>query len=187
MIVGDYMIRGPLGGMGWNKMQYLKGLAALGHEVYYFEDSDDYPSCYDPLRDVTDRNPSYGLEYARRLFDRIGFGQSWAYYDAHEVWEVKWQEEKSGDGDFYQGLIQFAVATLHWERNNAQGARVLFAEARSRMAAFLPEHMGLDVLEFLEMMEDYFEPLYQADEAGTDPPAPNVYRAPQIRLAGGPE
>jgi hypothetical protein len=45
IIVLGYIVRGPLGGLAWHHLQYVIGLSKLGHDVYFFEDSDDYPSC----------------------------------------------------------------------------------------------------------------------------------------------
>jgi hypothetical protein len=59
------------------------GLDRLGHDVYYFEDSDEYPSCYDPSRDTTDTDPTYGLAFTKDSFDRVGLGDRWGYYDWH--------------------------------------------------------------------------------------------------------
>jgi hypothetical protein len=84
IIVLGYLVRGPVGGMVWSDLHYLMGLAGLGHDVYFFEDSDDYPSCYDPVRGFTDVDPTYGLAFARRVFERIGMADSWAYHDAHQ-------------------------------------------------------------------------------------------------------
>jgi hypothetical protein len=87
IVVLGYMIRGPLGGLAWHYLQYLIGLANLGHDVFYVEDSDDYPACYNPSRNVTDTDPTYGLRFTARAFDRLGLGERWAYYDAHtERW-----------------------------------------------------------------------------------------------------
>ena len=83
IIVLGYIVRGPIGGMAWHHLQYVIGLARLGHEVYFVEDSDDYPSCYDPTRHTTDTDPTYGLEFAKQTFNRVGLGDRWAYYDAH--------------------------------------------------------------------------------------------------------
>lgn len=83
VIVAGYIVRGPLGGLVWHHLQYVMGLARLGHDVYFFEDSDDYPSCYDPERNLTDGDPAYGLRFTARTFDRVGLGGRWAYYDAH--------------------------------------------------------------------------------------------------------
>ena len=58
-------MRGPLAGYAWHHIQYVLGLKDLGHDAYFIEDSDDYPSCYDPVRNVTDADPTYGLEFAR--------------------------------------------------------------------------------------------------------------------------
>lgn len=78
-----YIVRGPLGGLVWHHLQYVAGLRALGHDVLFVEDSDDYPSCYDPSRHVVDADPSYGLRFAADAFGRVGAGDSWAYFDAH--------------------------------------------------------------------------------------------------------
>jgi hypothetical protein len=83
IIVLGYVVRGPLGGFASYHLQYVIGLSRLGHDVYFVEDSDDYPSCYNPLTDVTDTNPTYGLKFAKHVFKKVGLGDRWAYYDAH--------------------------------------------------------------------------------------------------------
>lgn len=83
IIVLGYIVRGPLGGLAWHHLQYVMGLARLGHDVFYLEDSDDYPACYDPARNVTDTDPTYGLEFTARTFDTLRLGARWAYYDGH--------------------------------------------------------------------------------------------------------
>ena len=83
IVVLGYIVRGPIGGLVWHHLQYVMGLARLGHDVYFLEDSDDYPSCYDPQRQTTDQNPDYGLRFAALAFEQVGLGERWAYYDAH--------------------------------------------------------------------------------------------------------
>jgi hypothetical protein len=88
IIVLGYIIRGPIGGMAWHHLNYVLGLHHLGHEVYFFEDSDDYPSCYDPSTHQISCDPSYGLKFAKDAFDRLGLGGYWAYFDSHEsMWQ----------------------------------------------------------------------------------------------------
>jgi hypothetical protein len=97
VVVLGYIVRCPLGGMAWHYLQYAMGLAALGHDVWFVEDSDDYPSCYDPVRHVTDSDPTYGLEFTRRTFDRVGLGERWAYYDGHTAaWSGPARDEIAG-------------------------------------------------------------------------------------------
>jgi hypothetical protein len=83
IIVLGYIVRGPIGGMAWHHLQYVLGLTQLGHDVYFFEDSDDYPSCYDPTTNSMQADPSYGLAFASRTFNAIGLSEKWTYYDAH--------------------------------------------------------------------------------------------------------
>ena len=83
VVVLGYLVRGPFGGMAWHHLQYVVGLARLGHDVMFVEDSDDYESCYDPERGVLGTDPSYGLRFAAAAFGRLGLGESWAYFDAH--------------------------------------------------------------------------------------------------------
>jgi len=69
------------------------GLARLGHDVYFVEDSDDYPACYDPERDITDTDPTYGLKFAANAFEKLGLGERWAYHDAHTK---RWRGPSAG-------------------------------------------------------------------------------------------
>lgn len=83
IVVTGYVVRCPLGGMAWHHLQYVLGLARLGHHVTFVEDSDDVPwSCYDPTRGVTDEDPTYGLSFAERIMRQLCLDR-WAYYDAH--------------------------------------------------------------------------------------------------------
>jgi hypothetical protein len=94
IIILGYIVRGPIGGLAWHHLQYFLGLARLGHDVYFVEDSDDYPSCYDPARHVTDTDPTYGLNFAAQVFGRVALGDRWVYYDAHTA---RWLGPRADD------------------------------------------------------------------------------------------
>jgi hypothetical protein len=83
IVVLGYIIRGPLGGLAWHHLQYVAGLARLGHEVLFVEDSDDYPSCVHMEDGAVDTDPSEGLRFAERAFSRLAISGQFAYYDAH--------------------------------------------------------------------------------------------------------
>lgn len=83
VIVLGYVVRGPLGGLAWHYLQYVLGLARLGHDVWFVEDSDDYPGCYHPATGEVDEDPGDGLAFAAAAFARLGLADRWAYHDAH--------------------------------------------------------------------------------------------------------
>ncbi len=94
IVVLGYIVRGPLGGLCWHYLQYMLGLKQLGHEVLFLEDSDNYPSCYNPdLEDMT-ADPGYGLDFIDRLFRKYDLVDQWAYYDEHKnIWHGKSKAE----------------------------------------------------------------------------------------------
>src|SRR5215469_10525881 len=83
IIVMGSLIREPTGGNAWANVGYAHGLAELGHDVFYVEDSDDYPTCYDARNTAATTDPTYGLRFAAAALARLGLGDRWAYYDAH--------------------------------------------------------------------------------------------------------
>lgn len=84
IVVTGILVRTPLGGLSWHYMHYLLGLKALGHDVIYFEDSDDWEECcYDPSTHTVGPDPSFGLRWAGTVLEQVDFGDSWAYHDVH--------------------------------------------------------------------------------------------------------
>ena len=43
IIISGLIAQYPLGGVTWDYFQYVLGLARLGHEVYYIEDTGQWP------------------------------------------------------------------------------------------------------------------------------------------------
>jgi hypothetical protein len=79
IVCSGFVVRLPLGGFTWHHLQYLAGLARLGHEVLYFEDWGWANSCFDPsINDMT-ASPNYGIRYMRNVFNRIGLECPWTY------------------------------------------------------------------------------------------------------------
>lgn len=83
ILVLGYIVRGPWGGMVWHHLQYLVGLARMGHDVYFLEDADDFPSCYTPFASEGSEDPNYGIEFLTSILAAYGLEQRWAYYDSH--------------------------------------------------------------------------------------------------------
>lgn len=76
-----------------------------------------------------------GLELMRR-------GQ---WFEAHEELELAWRDAAEDERDFFQGLVHVTVAWHHAAQGNARGAAGQLEKARRRLAAYRPEHHGVDV------------------------------------------
>ncbi|MBM4464924.1 MAG: glycosyltransferase family 1 protein [Chloroflexi bacterium] len=81
VIVAGYIVRFPMGGLVWTHLQYVLGLARLGHQVYFLEESGWPDACYHVARNVMTDDPSYGVDYLARLMERFGLGDRWAFRD----------------------------------------------------------------------------------------------------------
>jgi hypothetical protein len=77
IIVTGLVAAYPLGGMAWHYLQYVLGLARLGHDVYYFEDSGRAP--YNPVEGGRSRDCAYNVDYLARAMSRFGLADRWAY------------------------------------------------------------------------------------------------------------
>jgi hypothetical protein len=79
------------------------------------------------------------------------------FFECHEAWEEIW---KRSDGEvklFYQGLIQAAVAILHAQRGNLEGARSLYEKASAKLDPIPHEHMGLAIGELRIALAEFIE------------------------------
>jgi hypothetical protein len=71
-----------LGGVAWDYLQYPLGLSRLGHDVYYLEDSGEWPYTLDgpgPNGDSVAHDPSANVAHLAEVMERIGLGDRWAY------------------------------------------------------------------------------------------------------------
>ena len=76
IVVLGTIARFPFAGQTWLYLNWLRGLIALGHDVWYIEDDVEWP--YDgDLHTFTD-DWSYASAHIRRSMERIGLADRWA-------------------------------------------------------------------------------------------------------------
>jgi hypothetical protein len=120
----------------------------------------------------------------RKLYyDGIHLFNEREFFEAHEVWEDAWHMAWGIKHEFYQGMIQCAVALEHYRRSNPRGVLSLYRSYTGHFRHVPDTFMGLDVRTFLEQMHDVLRPVLEAD------PIPergqielDVTRAPTIEL-----
>ena len=77
VVVLGMMGRVPFGGQTWLYLSWLRGLAALGHDVWYVEDDSVWP--YDPVQNTVTDDCSYAVSHLSRCMDQVGLPDRWAF------------------------------------------------------------------------------------------------------------
>jgi hypothetical protein len=77
VVVLGVMGRSPFAGVAWQVLHYLEGFRRLGHDVFYVEDTGDWP--YDPEQETITNDPRYTVRYIARLMAWCGLPDQWAY------------------------------------------------------------------------------------------------------------
>jgi hypothetical protein len=85
------------------------------------------------------------------------------YFEAHEVWEDIWHEAYGTKYEFYQGMIQCAVALEHYARSNPRGVVSLYDSYRRHFKHVPDIFMGLNVQSFLHRMHEALRPVLDAN------------------------
>ena len=93
------------------------------------------------------------------------------YFEAHECLEEVWHAAPAEDADLWQGVIQVAVASVHVQRANPDGAVALFRRAAERLQGYPRTYRGIDLATAIETCE---HAATQIETGGLDaaPPLP---------------
>ena len=77
LVVLGMMGRCPWAGQTWDQLSWLRGLARLGHEVWYVEDESAWP--YDPEKNAVTDDCSYAVRHIAHCMERLGLAGRWAF------------------------------------------------------------------------------------------------------------
>ena len=102
------------------------------------------------------------------------------FYEAHDVLEELWLAERSGPNyGFFKGLIQFAGAFVHLQKNRLRPAAALLKLSRSYLEKYPATHEQLDLAALRRLIEEWLEKL-TAQNFATNPLQTNA--APKLKL-----
>jgi hypothetical protein len=85
------------------------------------------------------------------------------FFEAHETWEDIWHMAYGLKHEFYQGMIQCAVALEHYCRSNPRGVLSLYRSYQPKFRNLPAVFMGLDVPKFLAQMHEVLRPVVEAN------------------------
>jgi hypothetical protein len=77
IVVLGMMGRTPFAGVAWQMLHYLEGFRRIGCDVYYIEDTGDWP--YDPVQNAITADPGYTINYIAQMMEWCGLPDRWAY------------------------------------------------------------------------------------------------------------
>ena len=95
------------------------------------------------------------------------------FFECHEAWEEVWKRSDGAEKVFYQGIIQAAVAILHAQRGNLDGAASLYAKASAKLDPLPSNHMGIALEDLRHALRDFFAVALEGEPA---PPPPKLRR-----------
>ena len=82
-----------------------------------------------------------------------------AWFDCHETLEEIWVGETGVARDFYQGILQVAVALHHLREGNYQGAVLLFRNGAQLLGHVAPVCQGVQVTRLIQDTDQIREAL----------------------------
>lgn len=81
------------------------------------------------------------------------------YFMVHEALEVLWKRNEGEAAEFYQAMLQAAVAIYHYGNANFRGARQLAVSAISRLTDLPEGYHGVDVKRYRDEFEALMSPI----------------------------
>ncbi|MGE3175895.1 MAG: glycosyltransferase family 1 protein [Vicinamibacterales bacterium] len=127
ILFAGIIARYPFGGVTWCSLMYLLGLRALGHDVFYIEDTGE--CVYDPVANTRATDPSYGTRYIHAALDPHGFGDRWAFVNYDGSYHGRSAEEVRrfcADADLYLNL---SGGSWFWRDEYARIPRSAFIDS----------------------------------------------------------
>ena len=86
------------------------------------------------------------------------------WYLAHDAFEELWYETQGLERITIQALLQIAVAQVHLETGNKNGATILFGEALGRLRKGRTSNLGLDIDNLTECVKQRLNLLHQEND-----------------------
>jgi hypothetical protein len=127
ILFAGIIARYPFGGVTWCSLMYLLGLRALGHEVFYIEDTGE--CVYDPVQNTRATDPGYGTSYIHRALEPFGLGDRWAFVNYDGSYHGRGAEDVRrycNDADLYLNL---SGGSWFWRDEYARIPRSAFIDS----------------------------------------------------------
>lgn len=109
-LIGQY----PFGGVAWDYIQYALGFKALGHDVWYLEDTANW--AYDPVKEEPSADCSHSVSYLDRLMSEFDMGDRWIYRNEPDGKYYGVTNEKTAEKIIAEADVLVNVSGACWLR-----------------------------------------------------------------------
>ena len=127
ILFAGIIARYPFGGVTWCSLMYLLGLRALGHEVFYIEDTGE--CVYDPVQNTRATDPAYGTSYIHAALDPVGLGERWAFVNYDGTYHGRSRSDVTRYADGCDLFINLSGGSWFWRDEYARIGRKVFIDS----------------------------------------------------------
>jgi hypothetical protein len=127
ILFAGIIARYPFGGVTWCSLMYLIGLRALGHEVFYIEDTGE--CVYDPVQNTRATDPSYGTSYINAALSPFGLGDRWSFVNYDGTYHGRSADEVRRYAETADLFINLSGGSWFWRDEYARIPRKVFIDS----------------------------------------------------------
>jgi hypothetical protein len=127
ILFAGIIARYPFGGVTWCSLMYLLGLRALGHDVFYIEDTGE--CVYDPVQNTRATDPSYGTSYINAALNPYDLGDRWSFVNYDGSYHGRSAEDVrlfASDADLF---INLSGGSWFWRDEYLRIPRKIFIDS----------------------------------------------------------
>jgi hypothetical protein len=127
ILFAGIIARYPFGGVTWCSLMYLLGLRALGHEVFYVEDTGE--CVYDPVANTRATDPIYGTTYINDALAPYGLGDRWSFVNYDGSYHGRTADEVRRYAAGADLFVNLSGGSWFWRDEYARIPRKVFIDS----------------------------------------------------------
>jgi hypothetical protein len=127
ILFAGIIARYPFGGVTWCSLMYLLGLRALGHDVFYIEDTGE--CVYDPVENTRATVPTYGTNYIHAALEPFGLGDRWAFVNYDGSYHGRSHDDVKRYAAECDLFINLSGGSWFWRDEYARIPRKIFVDS----------------------------------------------------------
>jgi hypothetical protein len=127
ILFAGIIARYPFGGVTWCSLMYLLGLRALGHEVFYVEDTGE--CVYDPVLNTRAVEPTYGTTYINDALTPFGLGDRWTFVNYDGTYHGQSRDTLARFAADAELFINLSGGSWFWRDEYARIPRKVFIDS----------------------------------------------------------